>query len=161
MMPASHQPSPHHSPVPPPPGARSLNVEGFTFTPPIGFRTEEQTIALRMVVDGPAPSLIVQSKPARAGASLEEMAGQTFSELTQTIPGMKGASRSEFTFADGGSGIVLAYTFPTSTGELRQYFVLRLHQQRLCSITLTLPSASLTEGNARLFMGAIASLSPA
>src|SRR3990167_393711 len=144
-----------------PPGARSMNVEGFTFTPPAGFRTEEQTIALRMVVDGPAPSLIVQSKPARAGASLEELAGQTFSELSQTVPGMKGASRTEFSFADGGTGIVIAYNFPTAAGELRQYFVLRLHEQRLCSVTLTLPSASLTEGNARLFMSAIASLTPA
>ena len=138
-----------------------MNVEGFTFTPPAGFRTEEQTIALRMVVNGPAPSLIVQSKPARAGASLEELAGQTFAELSQTIPGMKATSRTEFTFADGGTGIVLAYNFPTGTGELRQYFVLRLHQQRLCTITLTLPSESLTEGNARLFMAAIASLTPA
>ncbi len=138
-----------------------MNVEGFSFTPPAGFRTEEQTVALRMAVDGPAPSLLAQSKPARPGVSLEEFAGQTFSELSQTIPGMKGASRSEFTFADGGNGIVLAYNFPTATGELRQYFVLRLHQQRLCSITLTLPSASLTEGNARLFMSSIASLTPA
>ena len=138
-----------------------MNIEGFTFTPPAGFRTEEQTIALRMVVNGPAPSLIVQSKPARPETSLEELAGQTFSELSQTIPGMKSTSRTEFTFADGGTGIVLAYNFPTATGELRQYFVLRLHQQRLCTITLTLPSSSLTEGNARLFMSAIASLTPA
>lgn len=138
-----------------------MNVEGFTFTPPAGFRTEEQTIALRMVVDGPAPSLIVQSKPARKGATLEELAGQTFSELSQTVVGMKGASRTEFTFADGGTGIVIAYNFPTAAGELRQYFVLRLHEQRLCSVTLTLPSSSLTEGNARLFMTAIASITPA
>jgi hypothetical protein len=138
-----------------------MNVEGFTFTPPAGFRTEEQTIALRMGVEGPAPSLIVQSKPARAGVSLEDLAGQTFSELSQTIPGMKAASRSEFTFADGGNGIVLAYNFPTATGELRQYFVLRLDKQRLCTVTLTLPSASLTEGNARLFMSALASITPA
>jgi hypothetical protein len=138
-----------------------MNVEGFTFTAPAGFRTEEQTISLRMIVDGPAPSLIVQSKPARDGASIEELAAQTFSELAQTIPGMKGGSQNEFTFADGGHGIVLAYNFPTASGDLRQYFVLRLHQQRLCTITLTLPSASLTEGNARLFMAAIASLTPA
>lgn len=138
-----------------------MNVEGFTFTPPAGFRTEEQTIALRMAVDGPAPSLLIQTKPARPGVPLEELAAQTLTELAQTIPGMKGGSRSEFTFADGGNGIVLAYNFPTATGELRQYFVLRLHGQRLCTITLTLPSASLTEGNARLFMAAIASLTPA
>ena len=138
-----------------------MNVEGFTFTPSQGFRTEEQTIALRMIVDGPAPSFLIQTKPARAGVSIEEIAAQTLSELTQTIPGMKGASRGEFTFADGGSGIVLAYNFPTAAGELRQYFVLRLNQQRLCTITLTLPQSSLTEGNARLFMAAIASVTPA
>jgi hypothetical protein len=157
MMPASSpQPSPR-----PLPGVLPMNVEGFTFSPPAGFRTEEQTIALRMGTGGgPAPSLIVQSKPARATATLEELAGQTFAELSQTVPGMKNASRSEFTFADGGTGVVLAYNFPTATGELRQYFVLRLHQQRLCTVTLTLPSASLTEGNARLFMSAIASISP-
>ena len=138
-----------------------MNVEGFTFTPPAGFRTEEQTIALRMIVDGPAPSFLIQTKPARPGVTIEELAAPTLSELTQTIPGMKGGSKSEFTFADGGAGIVLAYTFPTAAGELRQYFVLRLHQQRLCTITLTLPQSSLTEGNARQFMAAISSLTPA
>ena len=73
-----------------------------------------------MIVDGPAPSFLIQTKPARAGASLEELAAQTLSELTQTIPGMKGGSRSEFTFADGGTGIVLAYNVPTAAGELRR-----------------------------------------
>lgn len=138
-----------------------MNVEGFTFSPPPGFRTEEQTIALRMPAPGPAPSLVVQTRPAKPNAKLEELAGQVFAELSQTIPGMKGASRTPFTFTDGGEGVVLAYNFPASTGELRQYFVLRLHQQRLCTVTLTLPASSLTESNARAFMSSLASLTPA
>jgi len=158
MMPATSPPSPR---PPQSPRAPRMNVEGFTFAPPPGFRTEDQTIAMRMGVSGPAPSLVVQSRLVREGETLAELAGKTFSELSQTFPGMKNSSKTDFTFADGGAGVVLVYDFPASTGQLRQHFVLRLDAGRLCTMTLPLPAASLTEGNARLFMSALASLSPA
>ncbi len=139
-----------------------MNVQGFSFEPPDGFRTEEMTVGMRMGPPGnhPAPSLIVQSKPAREGASIATLAAEVLGELTQTVPKMKGPSKTEFTFNDGGTGIVLAYNFTAKTGELRQYFALRLHQGRLCSVALTLPASALTEANAKSFMQAIASVRP-
>jgi hypothetical protein len=138
-----------------------MDVQGFAFDPPMGFRTEEMTVGLRMG-DGntPAPSLIVQSKPARAGATLETIGAEVLAELAQTVGKMKVPSLTEFTFADGGAGLVISYNFSTHTGELRQYYALRLHAGRLCTVALTLPSSALTESNARTFMQAIASVRP-
>lgn len=140
----------------------NMNVEGFSFSPPAGFRTEEMTVGMRMGPPGNrvSPSLIVQSKAAREGATLEALATETLVELAQTVPNMKAPAKTEFTFADGGTGIVLSYTFTAKTGELRQYFVLRLHEGKLCSITLTIPSSALNDGNAKSFMDAIASVKP-
>ena len=139
-----------------------ISVEGFSFEPPAGFRTEEMTVGMRMGPPGnqPSPSLIVQSKPARAGVTIETVAAEVLAELTQTVPNMKSSSKTEFSFSDGGSGVVLAYNFSAKTGELRQYFALRLHQGRLCSVALTLPASALTEANAKSFMQAIASVKP-
>lgn len=138
-----------------------MDLNGFTFDPPAGFRTEELTVGLRMGTGNrPGPSFIIQSKPAREGATLDTIAAETLVELVQTIPDMKAPSKTEFTFADGGTGVVLAYNFTSKSGDLRQYFVLRLHQGRLCTVALTLPSSALTESNARTFMAAIASLKP-
>ncbi len=139
-----------------------MNVAGFSFDPPAGFRTEEMTVGLRMGPPGNrvAPSLIVHSKQAREGATLETLAAETLVELVQTVPNMKSPSKTEFTFADGGTGVVLSYNFTAKTGDLRQYFVLRLHQGKLCSVTLTIPGSALNEGNAKSFMDAIASVQP-
>ncbi len=139
-----------------------MNVAGHTFEPPAGFRTEEMTVGLRLGLPGagPAPSFVVQSRPARAGASLETLAAETMTELAQSVANMKNLVRAELKFDDGKSGAVLAYDFPTQTGQLRQYFVLRLDAGRLCTITLTLPSSALTEGNAAAYVKSIASVRP-
>ena len=139
-----------------------ISVEGFSFEPPAGFRTEEMTIGMRMGPPGnhPAPSLIVQSKPAREGATITTLAAEVLAELVQTVPNMKSPSKTEFTYSDGGTGVVLAYNFTAKTGELRQYFALRLDKGRLCSVALTLPASALTESNAKSFMQAIASVKP-
>lgn len=137
-----------------------MSLEGFGFDPPPGFRTEEVTIGLRMGLpgSGPQPSLMVQSRAAREGVTLEALVTETMTELAQTVANIKNLTSGAMTFADGGSGAVLAYSFPTQVGELRQYFVMRLERGRQCNITLTLPQASLTESNAASFMKAIASL---
>jgi hypothetical protein len=138
-----------------------LEISGFHFQPPAGFLTEESTVGFRpLVKSGPAPSFIVQSKPLRRGATLEVLATEVLAELMQTLPNMKNASQSATTFADGGPGIVLAYTFTTQTGELRQYHALRIHNERVCSVILTVPSSQLNDSNAQSFMSAIASLKP-
>lgn len=142
-----------------------MNLDGFSFQPPAGFRTEEQTIAMRLPFAnqglGPSPSLIVQTRLTRPGATVKDLAAQTFTELASNVPKMKQASQAEFAFNDGGLGMVLAYSFPTQTGELRQYFVLRLQGDRLCTITLTVPTSALTESSAKSYLNAIASVVPA
>ena len=140
-----------------------MNVDGFTFDPPAGFRTEEMTVGMRMGPPGNpvAPSIIVQTRLAREGASLDVLAAETLMELVQTVPNMVKPSKTEFTFADGGSGIVLAYNFTAKTGDFRQYFALRLHGGKLCSLALTMPTSAITESNARSFMDAISSMKPA
>jgi hypothetical protein len=137
-----------------------LSLEGFRFEVPPGFRTEEVTYGLRFGLPGagPGPSFMVQSKSARQGATFEQLVSETMVELAQTVGQLKGLTNSELTFADGGKGAVLAYTFPTHAGEMRQYFVMRLEKGRLCNLTLTLPQSALTESNAASFMKAIASL---
>ncbi|MBL8913538.1 MAG: DcrB-related protein [Archangium sp.] len=137
-----------------------LALEGFGFEPPAGFRTEEVTVGLRFGLPGagPGPSFMLQSKAARTGAKFEELVQETMVELAQTVGKLKNLTNNEITFTDGGKGAVLAYDFPTHAGELRQYFVMRLEKGRLCNITLTIPTASLTETNATNFMKAITSL---
>jgi len=139
-----------------------MQIEGFEFEPPPGFRTEEATIAYRMGLpgSGPGPSVIIQSKLAQAGATLADLAKETLAELGQTIPHLKNASQAELKFADGGVGTLFSYTFNAQTGELRQYFALRLDKGRLCMITLTVPTQKLTESSARTFISAIASVKP-
>ncbi|MBL8915577.1 MAG: DcrB-related protein [Archangium sp.] len=137
-----------------------INLEGFSFEPPAGFRTEEVTYGLRFGLpgSGPGPSFMLQSKLARQGAKFEELVQETMVELAQTIGQLKGLTNSEITFVDGAKGAVLAYDFPTHAGEMRQYFVMRMEKARLCNITLTIPKASLTDANAATFMKAIAAL---
>ncbi len=137
-----------------------MSLEGFGFDPPAGFRTEEVTIGLRMGLpgSGPQPSLMVQSKAARQGVSLETLVSETMTELAQTVANIKNLTNGAMTFADGGKGAVLAYNFPTHVGDMRQYFVMRVDGGRQCNITLTLPQAALTDSNAASFMKAIASL---
>lgn len=139
-----------------------MNVDGFSFEPPVGFRTEETTVGMRMGSpgDGVSPSLVVQSKQARAGATLEMLAAEALLQLAQSVPNMKGPSTTAFTFADGGMGVVLSYSFTGNSGDLRQYSVLRLHEGKLCSVTLTLPPSAHNASNAHSLMAAIASVKP-
>ena len=137
-----------------------ITVDGFAIDPPPDFKTEEMTIGLRQQVPpgGSSASLIVQSKKARPGATLEELATETVVELTQSLGGMKNLTRSEVTFADGGAGAVLAYDWATASGDLRQYFVLRLNGERVCSLTLTARRDGVTPESAGPLMKTISSL---
>ena len=142
--------------------ARVPEIAGFQFDPPPGFLVEESTVGFRPLNRaGPGPSFIVQAKPARKGLTLADFARDILAELVQTLPQMKNASRSDTKFADGGDGVVLAYTFTTQTGEMRQYHALRLHNDRICSVIFTLPASQLNDTNAKTFMTAVASIKPA
>lgn len=137
-------------------------VEGFTFDKPPEFRTEEVTIGLASGLPGAgvSPSLIVQSRPAKPGATAELVAAEILGELLQSMPGMKNGSKGEITFDDGGVGSLVSYTINSAKGELRQYFVLRVHQGRVCTATLTTPVADLNEAAAKSMMKCLSSIRP-
>jgi hypothetical protein len=136
-----------------------LSASGFSLEAPPGYFVEETTLAVRAAVrNGPSPSLIVNSKPVRAGATVEMLATEIVAELSQTLGEMKVPAMSEFTFEDGHKGIVISHGLTTQKGSLRQYFALRLSGQQLATITLTVPEPALNEGSAPIFMKCLASL---
>ena len=90
-----------------------LKIEGFLIDPPADFTTEEMTVGLRQQAPS-SSSLIVQSKKARAGATLDQLATETVVELTQSLTGMKNLTRTELIFADGGVGAMLSYDWTTA-----------------------------------------------
>jgi len=140
------------------------SIEGFTFTPPSTFRVEDVTMGMSGGLPGKggvSPSLIIQSRPARAGATLDQHASEVLAELLQTMPSMKDGTKGELTFDDGEKGVVLSYGITSSKGELRQYFVLRLSPKRLCTATLTVPTADLTPTAVAGLMSLLTSITPA
>jgi hypothetical protein len=137
-------------------------LEGFALDLPQGYRVHEVTVSFLtgMPVGGPSPSLIVQSKPARPGVTLDTLAAETLAELLQTIPGMAQGSKGELVFNDGGKGVLLSYSMPSGRGELRQYFAMRLVNGRLCTATLTAPVATLSEASAKAMIACLKSIKP-
>ena len=140
-----------------------LTFEGFAMDPPGDFKTEEITVGLRQQVatSGPSASLIVQSKKARLGASVDDLAGDALNELSQTLGKMNNLTRTALTFADGGAGAMLSFDWATASGAMRQYFVFRVNGDRLCTVTLTVPREDVTAESAQPLMKAIASIRPA
>ena len=138
-----------------------MDVEGYAFQPPPGFRTEDHTVALAPPGNGGArPSLIIQSKPARPGTTLTDFAAEALVELGKAVPGISGMSRGELAFADGGAGALLAYNFDGKSGKLRQYVALRLEKGRLCTITVTVPADKPDPATAQAVLKSIASVKP-
>jgi hypothetical protein len=138
-----------------------VEIAGFSFEAPDAFKTEEMTVAMRgPLTQQQGPSLIVQSRKARLGAKLEELGAEITAELVQSIAGMQDLTRTEFAFADGGKGLLLGYNLQTAGGRLRQYFVMRLHGDRLCSMTVSAPQTGLNDTVAAQLMKAIASIRP-
>ena len=139
------------------------HIEGFAFETPTDFRVEEVTMGLSggMPDGGTSPSLIVQSKLARPGATAEIVAAEVLGELLQTMPGMKNGTKAELTFDDGVTGVVLAYAVTSSKGELRQYFAFRVDNGRVCTATLTAPTATMSPASATTLMKCLTSIRPA
>jgi hypothetical protein len=152
---------------------------GIVFTPPPGFVTDETMLALRAegraappAASKPAPggsrrpsgatarpSLIVHSRPARPGAAVERIAGEFAAELAQSIPGMRSLTTVPFRFEDGAEGVLIAYDFPAipGTDAVRQYHALRLDGGRVTELTLTVPSAGLTDELGETYLKSLAS----
>ncbi len=140
-----------------------LTIEGFVIDPPGDFKTEEMTVGLRQqqAHSGSSASLIVQSKKARLGATVDELASEALTELAQTLGKMNNLARTALTFADGGTGAMLSFDWTTASGPMRQYFVFRVNGDRLCTVTLTVPREDVTPESAMPLMKAIASIRPA
>jgi hypothetical protein len=131
------------------------------FEPPAGFSPDETMISLRAPTVGtaPSPSLVAHSKTARKGASLEELVGEMTAELVQGVSGLKDLTTAEFTFDDASTGVLIAYNLPVATGVLlRQYHVLRLDDDRLTTLTLTVPVQGVTEAQSELYVKSLASI---
>jgi hypothetical protein len=140
-----------------------LKVDSICFDPPAGFATLETTVSLRALGEGngwaPRTSMVAHVTPARAGASLPELAGEMTADLTRGVPGMRDLTTAELQFRDGAAGILLAYTLSAGpAGSLRQYHALRLDEGRLSTLTLTVPVSTLNETTAQLYVEALASM---
>jgi hypothetical protein len=141
----------------------AFGMNGFTIDQPAGFRVQDMTVSFvtGLPDTGPSPSLIVQSKPVPQGKTVDEIAAETLAELLQSIPGMAQGTKSNLTFDDGGRGVLLSYTMRTKRAELRQYFVLRVDNGRLCTATLTAPVDAITDTLAQSLMKCLKSIRPA
>ncbi len=140
-----------------------MSVQGFTFSPPAGFRPEESTVAMRVgLPDGahPTPSLVVHARPAPPSATLESVTSSIRAELAQIMAGLKQGSVGALRFDDGGEGAVLAYGLGSAKGELRQYVAIRLHAGRVCTAMVTVPAANMSEALAVATMKALTSIRP-
>jgi len=176
-----------------------LRIDGIVFDPPAGLEPTETMITL-MAPPAPAPAegaprgpravrpnLILQSRPARPGADVATLAGETMAELSQSVGGMSNLSSVPFGFDDGAAGVLLAYDFPMGPAgaghgrpaapekaaaekaapaappsgvaaiAMRQYHVLRLDEGRLTTLTLTVGTADLTPALGEGYLRSLAS----
>lgn len=135
-------------------------LNGFRVEPPPGYRMDEAMSSWRAPVSGGlSASFIAQSKKARLGATLEELTAETVMELSTSLgSGLKDMSKAEFTFDDGGTGMLLAFSLQTGAGAFRQYFALRLSGDRLCTLTVTASATGLDQAGAHALLASISSL---
>lgn len=140
----------------------SFPLTGFTFDHPAGFRVQDMTVGFvtGLPTGGASPSLIVQTRPARQGATADTIAAEMLGELLQTIPGMAQGTKGEIAFDDGAKGAILSYTMASTKGPLRQYFVLRVDDGRVCTATLTAPE-DVPDATAKALMKCLTSIRPA
>jgi hypothetical protein len=136
---------------------------GFRIEPPISFRVQDTSVGFvtGMPSGTASPSLVVQTKPARTGATVDAVAAELLAELLQTIPGMAQGSKGELTFDDGVKGVILSYSMQSGRGELRQYFVVRVSDARVCTAVLTVPVKGLNDAVAQSMMKCLKSIRPA
>jgi hypothetical protein len=136
---------------------------GFRIEAPPEFRVQETSVGLVTGLPdrGASPSLIVQTRPARAGATVDGVAAELLAELLQTVPGMAQGSKGTITFDDGAQGVILSYGMHSGRGDLRQYFVVRLSEGRVCTAILTVPASGLNDAAAQSMMQCLKSIRPA
>jgi hypothetical protein len=135
------------------------NVNGLSFDPPAGFDVSEVMVTLR----GPdtsalkesralqpqfpvRPNLIVHRRARPEGAELDVLAAELCAELLTTIDGLKDLKTEEVTLADDVAGRLVSFDFPAGKAmTVRQFQVVRLDDQALWTMTLTIDSAVLTD----------------
>lgn len=143
---------------------------GLAFEAPPGFVRESTSVALRATPEsglaeaglrGPVrPNLLVERRPAPAGASLSQCVAAIQADLVRSIPGLRGFDSLDARFADGATGIVLGYTFPAPRAAdvvLAQLQAIRLDGATLTTITITTTLSNLTETRRDQFLRILAS----
>lgn len=148
--------------------------DGLTIEPPEGFELEESMLALRKSSDAlneprarqpqqvVRPNLLIRRRPARTGATLEQLAGEMCGELVKSLPGLDDLETAVFKFTDGHEGLMVAYDFAaTEATLLRQYHALRLDEGTLTTLTLTCDARALSEELRDRWFASLASAGPA
>src|SRR5687768_10217532 len=104
----------------------------ITLRAPIAGVDEARILKKKIAV---RPNLIVRRRMVRAGATLEQLAGEMCGELVKTIAGLEGMETAVFPFGDGAKGLLIAYRFPAAESiVLRQYHALRLDGERMTTM---------------------------
>src|SRR5687768_5333769 len=144
----------------------------LTFDPPAEFLEEELTMAWRTprrdhlkearVLQAQVavrPNLVVNRRKIEAGRGLDEVAGETCSELFQTIPGISEINTSELEFKDGAQGVLLEYSFATAGFTVMQLHALRLDGDVLTSMAISTEKSRLSREEQERFRRSLASAS--
>jgi hypothetical protein len=63
-------------------------------------------------------------------------------------------------FDDGGKGTVVSCRISAEQGDLRQYCVLRVHESRVCTASVTTPMINVSQATAMSLMKCLASIRP-
>jgi len=135
--------------------------QGLTFETPDDYGFDEAMLTLRstaadelkepMMLQKQWPvrsNLIIHRRVVHEDATLELLAGEICAELVSSVAGMENLAMERFPFADGAEGMIIAFDFALTkkvNAAVRQYQALRLDDQRLTSLTLTVDRNKMTE----------------
>jgi hypothetical protein len=107
------------------------------------------------------PSLLVHRREV-GDTALEILAGEVTAELLSSIGGLSGLVTEPLSYADGASGVVVAFDFGSAeVGTARQFHALRKDRGVLTTVTLTLDKLQLTDSTKQKWLTMLASAMPA
>jgi hypothetical protein len=134
-----------------------VTAHGVQFEAPAGFEIDEVTISLR--APKPArearvlnkqtavrPNLVVRRQKLEQATDLAELSLKLIAEVLQEVPDLQAPAKERFEFTDGAVGLLLGFDYPLVEGgvSLRQYQVIRLDDNVLTNVLLTIDKNTLT-----------------
>lgn len=107
-------------------------------------------------------NLIIHRRMVHEEATLEMLSGEICAELVSSVAGMENLAMERFTFADEADGMMIAFDFALAKvkAEVRQYQALRLDDQCLTSLTLTVDRNKMTKQGKADVLALLGSASP-